>query len=367
MKEFLNFIDRFLGNIFKKIEYSSRVNTQSLAYFRIFFGVFMLSHYIPEWHWLGDAPQAFFSPHMFTAAYLSDGFLPKPFYVGIDLLNVTFFCLLTLGVYARFSLVLLFFLNYIGYCYEFGFGKIDHEVHLYLITLLTLAFTNCGTMAAFRKDKPLGINVQRWALSLLSIYIAFGFFTAGLPKFLRWVDFDMSQIGILEWFFKGYFTYDRVYLFADYIFSVPYVLLEGLDYLAPTIELLGFFFLLGGRKSYLLFLSFFHMGNMLILNIEFVLNVTCYGIFLLSPFLSHIRQYLPTGKKAKTLLLSVVGALFLFNMGRKIYYSDYVYYHGFFAERFSTENYLSVIMWLSLITIGIISFAKNLYVIREEP
>ena len=137
---------------------------------------------------------------------------------------------------------------------------------------------------------------------LMCIYIAFGFFTAGLPKFIKWVDFDLSQIGILEWFYKGYFTYDRVYLLADTVFKLPYILFEFLDYLAPTMELLGFVFLFWGRKAwriYLIMISAFHMGNMLILNIEFILNVTCYGIFLVAPFLSHIRKYFPKEQRAK--------------------------------------------------------------------
>jgi len=370
MKKFLGYIDSQLGRLFKRIQYVSWVDTQALAYFRIFLGIFILAHYLPEWQWLGDAPQAFFNPHLFTMASLFDGFWPKPFYVALDLSNLVLFCLLTLGIYSRYTLFALFLLNYTGYSFEFGFGKIDHEVHLFLITLLTLAFTNCGTKSALRKDKLLNINYQKWALTLLCIYIVFGFFTAGIPKFLKWVDFDPTRIGILEWFFKGYFTYDRVYLLADHIVRAPFLLLEVLDYLAPTMELLAIFFLLGGRRSwriYLLLIGFFHMGNMLILNIEFVLNITCYGIFIIAPFLVYIRKYLPQGKNAaRYLLIGVVGVLALYQVGRKIYFIGFEYPLGFFEARFSLENKLSVLMWVSTLIIGIISLSKRLYTLDKS-
>ena len=114
MKGLLSYIDAFLGKAFKRIEETSWVGTQSLAYFRILMGLFLLLHYIPEWSWLGNAPQALFNPHMFTIAYLSDGFMPMWFYVSLDLMNIVFFCLLTLGIYSRFSLFVLFIVNYTG-------------------------------------------------------------------------------------------------------------------------------------------------------------------------------------------------------------------------------------------------------------
>lgn len=364
MKRFLNYIDNILGRLFNRIHTTSWIDTQTLAYFRIFMGLFMLSHFMPEWFWLGDVPQAFFSPHRFTMASMSDGFLSKNFYLGLDVLNLALFCLLTLGIRTRISLILLFIVNYTGFSYEFGFGKIDHEIHLYLITLIVLAFTNCGTKSAILKDKVIKPGIQKWALSLLCIYISFGFLTAGLPKFIKWVDFDISQIGFLDWFYKGYYTYDRTHLLADEVLKTPYIVFEIADYLAPTIEILAFGFLLWGRRAWRIFLiiiSSFHMGNMLLLNIEFVLNITCYGLFLIAPFLTYISQYLPKGRRAKILLLGMVGLLAAFQIGRKIYYADFIYPPGFFTERFVLYNYFSITAWIVAIAIGIFTVKKKLY------
>jgi hypothetical protein len=364
MKRFLTYIDTQIGVVFKRIQKTAWVDTQSLAYFRIFIGLFMLSHYLPEWIWLGEVPQAFFSPHIYSMAGLSDGFLSKNFYLGLDIMNILFFCLMTLGIRTRVSLVLLFLINYTGFSYEFGFGKIDHEIHLYLITLLTLAFTNCGTQVALLKDRVLKPNFQKWALSLLCIYIAFGFFTAGLPKFIKWVDFDMNEIGFLDWFYKGYYNYDRTHLLADMVFKTPKLVFEIADYLAPTIELLAFVFLLLGRRAwriYLVIMSSFHMGNMLLLNIEFVLNVTCYGLFLIAPFLSYIRKYLPKGRSAKILLVSLVSLFALYQLGYKYYYWNATYAPGFFTERFILNNYISISYWILTIAIGIYTIRKKLY------
>ncbi len=367
MKEYLNYIDKSIGHIFARIADHSYVDTQALAYFRIFIGLFMLAHYLPEWQWFGEAPQAFFSAHRFTMASLFDGFLHEGFYLTLDILNIILFCFVTLGIRTRLSFALLFLINYTGYSFEFSFGKIDHEVHLFLIMLLTLAFTNIGTKSALLKDKVLNPNFQKWALTLLSIYIAFGFFTAGLPKFIKWVDFDISEIGFLEWFFKGYFIYDRFYLLADHVFKTPYWVFEIADYLAPTIELLGFVFLLWGKKTwriYLVILSFFHMGNMLLLNIEFALNITCYGIFLIAPFLAYLRNYFPKGSTGKISLITVVVLLVIFQISKKIYYLDYDYDAEFFIEKFTWDAYLSVAMWLITIGIGIFMIKKKLYEVK---
>jgi len=364
MKGTLNYIDGFLGNIFNRIENSSRVDTQSLAYFRIFIGIFMLSHYLPEWLWFGDAPQAFFNPHMGTAAILWDGFWGKNLYFLLDLANILFFACITLGIRTRLSFIILFVINYIGYSFEFSFGKIDHEVHLFLIILIVLAFTNIGTKTALIKDKELKPHFQKWALSLLCIYIAFGFFTAGLPKFLRWVDFDITQIGFLDWFYKGYFTYDRHLLLADSVFSTPDIVMEIADHIAPTIELISFVFLLWSRKVwriYLIILCFFHLGNTLLLNIEFALNITCYGIFLIAPFLSYIRGYLPKGQKAKTLLIVLVAVLVSIQIGSEIYYWDHTYEVGYYSEKFAIDSYISVVMWILTISIGFFVLKKRLY------
>jgi hypothetical protein len=364
MKGTLNYIDSFLGNILKRIEDSSHVDTQSLAYFRIFMGIFMLAHYLPEWLWFGDAPQAFFNPHLFTATILWDGFWSKNLYFILDLSNIILFALITLGIRTRLSFFLLFIINYIGYSFEFSFGKIDHEIHLFLIVLLILAFTNCGTKTALIKDKVLKPHFQKWALSLLCIYIAFGFFTAGLPKFIRWVDFNINEIGFLDWFYKGYFTYDRFILLADSVFSTPYIVFEIADHLAPTIELVSFVFLLWSRKVwriYLIILCFFHMGNTLLLNIEFALNITCYGIFLIAPFLSYIRPYLPKGRQAKNLLVGLVAILVLIQIGTEVYHWDYTYEIGYYSEKFLIDSYISVVMWIFIISIGIFTITKKLY------
>jgi len=364
MKGTLNYIDGFLGNIFKRIENSSHVDTQSLAYFRIFIGIFMLAHYLPEWLWFGDAPQAFFNPHMGTATGLLDGFWSKNLYFLLDLANIIFFALITLGIRTRLSFFLLFIINYIGYSFEFSFGKIDHEVHLFLVILLTFAFTNIGTKTALVKDKELKPHFQKWALMLLCIYIAFGFFTAGLPKFIRWVDFNPNEIGFLDWFYKGYFTYDRHILLADSVFKTPDIVFEIFDHIAPTIEVLSFVFLLWSRRAwrvYLIILCFFHMGNTVLLNIEFALNITCYGIFLIAPFLSYIRKYLPNGQMAKNLLIGLVAVLVLIQIGSEIYYWNPSHEVGYYTDKFAVDSYISVVMWILIISIGFFNLKKRLF------
>jgi hypothetical protein len=158
-----------------------------------------------------------------------------------------------------------------------------------------MIFTNSGTNFAIRKDKKLAVNMQRRALALLALIICFGMFTAGFPKLINWVDFDLSTSGFLHWFYPGYFNVENNKLLTPYIFGAPPVLFELADYTAAIFEVSGIYFLWKGKKHwvfYLLIATFFHLANLLVLNIDFTQNVLCYAIFIVPTlFYTHYKKF----------------------------------------------------------------------------
>ena len=40
---------------------------------------------------------------------------------------------------------------------------------------------------------------RNWPIALMALLVAFGFFSAGLPKALKWIDFDLSTSGVRSW------------------------------------------------------------------------------------------------------------------------------------------------------------------------
>lgn len=369
MKNLLSSIDSGLGRIFDRIIENCMVGTLQLAYFRIFIGLFFLSIFMPSWEWLGNVPQGFFSPHYFSIANLFDSFPPKIFFLILDVVIILLFGLVTLGIYTRISLLAIFLLCCFGYNFSYSFGKIDHGTTLFLFAILTLVFTNCGNKLALVKDKPLPIKLQKYALAGLGIIISFGLFTAGLPKLIIWIDFNLDNNGFLSWFYPGYYMFDRQYLLANTVFNMPYFSFEIADYLAAVMEVCSVLFLLAGRRAwriYIIILCVFHLLNVLILNIPFTLNVAAYGIFIISPILHWLRLKLfPINFQIKWTLFWVTTLLVVFQLGKKIFISDNIYTADDYELKFIVDNYLSIIVMFLAIISGYIVVKKRFYEINE--
>ncbi|MGB3586645.1 MAG: hypothetical protein WBA23_08905 [Tunicatimonas sp.] len=183
-------------------------------------------------------------------------------------------------------LIIYFFAN----TFAFGFGKIDHVILLPL-TLLCFSFSNWGTMYALKPDRRLPFHNS--SLGILGIFISFGMFTAGFEKLLVWVDFDTSTSGFLNWFYSGYFGYGRQLLLADWVFYLPKLVIEAMDYLAVVFELSAFLWLIRGPFSWRIWLlcaCAFHLTNTLLLNIPFYIHVPVFAAFSFSSLHFQLRS-----------------------------------------------------------------------------
>lgn len=365
MTRFLSFIDKGLHPLFHRLESATWVGTEQLACFRVVYGALMLLYFLPSWSWMSEVPEGFFNPYKLSFAYLTNGYLPDALYISLDALVVVLLLFITLGIYSRWSLLLMYILSGALYSYTFSFGKIDHFTNLFLFTYPVLVFTNIGTRYALIRDKPVSERMQSGALMVLGVVIAFGLFNAGISKCLDWIDFNVKTSGFASWLHYAYFNSENTYLLVPYMFELPTFLFEPLDYIASIFEVAGIFFLLNGRRYWIFFLliaSIFHLTNLFILNLGFGLNTLTYGIFIVSPVLLTVYQKYAAFFK-KWWLYFAIGLVAIAVVRILMVFTDtiiFIYHADLSLIEF--ELGIDLMLWLFTIVCGIYTFkiAKGL-------
>lgn len=248
-----------------------------MGIYRWIYGLFILFFHRPSFAWIGTVPPTFFDPPYLSLANLFLRFPPGWWFELLDVLVALSLVAVTIGLRTRLATLSLLLLWVVGNSFAFSFGKIDHSI-LGLIVLVAMMFTGWGdtwSVDAFRKGVRSGKERQT-DLSLLALFIAFGFFTAGARKALVWLDFDPSTSGLLCWLQGGYFTNDRKALLAPLMlkFDAPWAW-EAMDIVAVVFEL-GFLVVMFFRRYWTLWLiiwCLFHAFNTLVLNIGFNINI----------------------------------------------------------------------------------------------
>jgi hypothetical protein len=255
----------------------------SLGFFRILFVLYLAFSRCLEYRWIGGLPDAFFVPHPLTLTAFGDAF---PSHAALSLLDCGIGATLAavlVGLQTRSATALLLLLSIIGDSYRYSFGKIDHHV-LTQAVLLVMLWADWGRALSFdahlaRRSK---VNERPGSLRGLALMIALGFASAGIPKALVWVDFDLGTVGVLSWLYDGYYGLDRTYLLADWAIRLrPLWLWEFADLGTVALEL-GFLVAMFKRRwmfAWLALASVFHLGICLILNIPFEIQAICYLAF----------------------------------------------------------------------------------------
>jgi predicted DCC family thiol-disulfide oxidoreductase YuxK len=263
------------------------VTAEGLALSRIFYAAFWLLTGIPTFAWVSANPPGFYSPPPLSLGAL---FAQFPSAAGLRVLDVAigllFLCLLT-GFKTKATSILLSLAWIVGNSFRFSFGKIDHTI-MAVITPAVMAFSGWG--ARFSIDAKRGqvsdaasdAAVRAWPLSLLALLLAFGFFSAGLPKLLAWADFDLGTQGARSWLVSGWYGLGHRRLLAPLFIQIgnPYFW-EITDLVAVAFEV-GFLFSLVRLALFRTFLFtavMFHFVNLLMLNIAFTIMLPVYVVF----------------------------------------------------------------------------------------
>ena len=283
------------------------VSPLSLGVYRVVFCLaFLLLCYRP-YSWLGEIPDAFFSPPQISFAALFVEFPPAKFFHGLDVLLLASLFLTMAGLFTRASTASLALCLLIGNSFQYSLGKIDHDIFV-LCVLIVMIKNNWGQTLSI--DRMLGIAREGSSnIATLAFLLGFGFFTAGFGKAINWIDFDPCTGGFLNWLHRGILFQERTDLLAPAAMNLrPLWIWEFADIMAVVFEL-GCIATIAYRRwlhRWLLVACAFHLMNCLLLNIPFVIHAVCYLVFV--PWSSIM---LDSGRIAKTICVSGVTILFV--------------------------------------------------------
>ena len=251
----------------------------SLNCLRILLPALYLLFYMPSYSWIAGMPDAWFDPPPLSIAAGLQAFPPALFFQLTETLLVLCAVAIMRGFHPRLFGLAFCLCHLLLTSFEYSFGKIDHVAHLFLIAFFSLSLDNWG------QPTP----NQRWRLpipgsTLLAVLLAFGMFTAGFEKTIRWVDFNTDTSGFLSWYFSSYYNLGREALLSPYITLLPKIALELLDYSAVVFEMVPFICLLLGTRAWIGWCAvacLFHAGTTMMLNIAFPYQLFGYLPFLI--------------------------------------------------------------------------------------
>ncbi|WP_139125727.1 hypothetical protein [Arcticibacter eurypsychrophilus] len=314
MKNLSTLINELNTKFWTRVNDSVSLPLESLCCFRIILGFYLLLIQLKTYSWIRYIPDLLYSPPKMSIARFFHSFPDYWLFLAIDMgILIAVLCII-FGIKARLASLLFGVLNIVGCSFNYSFGKIDHDILLYVL-LICMSLSNWGTLLAFYPDKKLK-GADR-SLLLLSVLICFGMFTAGLPKARTWINLDMSSSGFLSWYFRGLSESGRSDLLMPYVLDFPPLLIKSFDFIAVLFELSAFFMLMAGRKFWKLWLLgvvTFHLLNCLLLNIPFVVNFLVYLAFIdFSGLYQRINNYIRQ-PYVKIILSSVVFLLVLIRL-----------------------------------------------------
>ncbi len=349
MKRLLHWINNLNTVFWSRVVQSTYIDVKSLCVFRIIVGVFLLCIYSPGFSWIANSPQAFFNPPFPSIASFFHSFPGREFFLIIDLILLITAVFITLGIKARISTLIYAFTSIIGFNFQSSFGKIDHTILLYAM-LFCMAFSGWGEFLAVVPDKAVNINSTAKSLSLLSVLICFGFFSAAFLKTVFWVNLDFNSTGTGKWFYSQFYIVERQQLFlAPFIKYLPFWTFKIMDFIAVCFELSPLLFLFISRKAWRIWIltaCVFHVFNTLMLNINFIFVAATYLAFAnFTGWFKKVR-YLSTLKSVKALIFACLSLIVII----KVYYS--------FNSIIATN-----IFWPDNLTINNLCFALLIWVI----
>ncbi len=266
---------------------------RGLSLFRIVFGLSFIALLTPRFLWGTGYPDFLYQPPPPLSLIDCSGQVQPglvcgfpPFWVVLGLeacLSITAVCLL-FGYRTRYVSLLFTALFVLLNAFRFSFGKIDHGI-MYVITPTVLAFSGWGNYFSLdaQRGRTSAHSYPCYSLVLLAGCMSTGFLSAGLPKAILWLDFDLSTSGVRQWFVNGYYVRGRTDLLAPIFSQVQSAwVFEGMDYAAVLFELGFAASVLHGWwfRRFVCLAVPFHIFNYLVLNIPYYIHFPVYAAFL---------------------------------------------------------------------------------------
>lgn len=358
-------LDDFIDRLVQTYPASER----GLSLFRIVFAlafILFLAH--PRFLWAIGYPDIFWKPPLPLSLFdcfgslqfgLVCGFPPSWLVVVMEGLLALSAVLLLFGYRTFYTSILFSGIFIILNTFRYSFGKIDHEIML-VITPAIMAFSGWGSyysLDAQRQTTQRQANKHRtypsYCLLFLALSLSVGFLSAGLPKAISWVDFDLSTSGVRNWVVRSYFVGgDTDWLAPVFAYTSNVYLWEAIDYAGVFFELGMAISVLHGSlfKRFVVLAVFFHLTNFLMLEIGFTLFFPVYAAFL--PWTRVARYLEKTGWTPRLTNFFNHGYMWLFALAFVPYY--YLIQNIEFGQSRKIAVFIvSLVVILSLINLNI--------------
>jgi hypothetical protein len=191
---------------------------------------------------------------------------------------------LLVGLHSRSVSILLAVALMTGFGLRFSFGKIDHTIVLVLVPAL-MAFSAWGDRMSLdadpnRRDADQN-EAEQWPMRLLALLIALSFVTAGWAKLRSgWLDPDTHAVQ--GHFVRSYYNNGRTdWLAPDVVGLHLGDWWELADWFTVALELglVVTLFRWGWFRAAIALTALFHVGILMLMNIEFSWNMLGYAAF----------------------------------------------------------------------------------------
>lgn len=285
-----------------------------LARYRIIYGVIALLG-LRGYGGIADQPEAQFDPPP-GPIMLFSSVPPRAALEALEVVVAILVVFLIMGFKTKAVSLLLGTALMTGAGLSFSFGKIDHGIFAVLVPAV-MAFSGWGGSLSVdahlqaKAGRP-PVEPSQWAVRLLALMIGLAFLTGGLAKLMGgWLD--PRTHAARGHFVEKYVQLDRDDALAPLFLRLHDVglLWEALDWFTVALECGLVVAVLWWRTFRLgvAFAALFHLGVLLIMNIQFSANTLAYGAFvrwgLVLP--SDRRRSLPLNSITATVLGLGVG------------------------------------------------------------
>ena len=252
-----------------------------LGIYRIVYAVGALFT-VPNIAWLAEYPDFMFHPPPGPLQLLS-GFPPLAVLIGLEVLRSTSLLAVGFGLWTKYASIASAVMLTSTYGLTYCLGKIDHTI-LLVLPPLVLAFANWGdrfSLDAWRHQKATPSAQEQWPLRLLGLLVGWGFFAAALTKLgTGWLSFDSQAAR--GYYVLAFVTEDRTHWLAEWVATHDWrVAWELADWLTVAFEFAILLALPWWRafRITLAVATTFHLGVLLVMNIDFSHAVIAYGAF----------------------------------------------------------------------------------------
>ena len=158
---------------------SHRTSAESLALYRILYGLFLLVFAMPSAVWVTSLPDVVYDPPLGPMRLL-DGYPPASYFHVLTFLLSVSAVALTLGFRTRASSLCAGILLIALIGFEFCLGKIDHNRHMLVAVPLVLAWSGWGARYSLESRRQDAVHF--WPMTLLALVLGLFFLASAIPK-----------------------------------------------------------------------------------------------------------------------------------------------------------------------------------------